>query len=368
MAEELQALKDLVAQLREDNERLRQEQALSISTDAAVGAAANGAATNDPAPTGNGTAAASITERLVFIPRERKCPMFSGKSGQRLSEWLEEAQASMRVRHLEGIDKADFLYDHLEGEARDEIKYRPRADKRDPARIIAILKELYGCTDSYVALQEAFFSRRQQEGETLQEFSLDLMRLMAKVKGQAPDGMPNAEALLRDQFAEHVLDGALRRELKQMVRRQPTATLLEVRKEAMRWEREGLPSSMRGRSHSVPSALCIQYKVQGSPCDTPQTPPSSEVNDMKEMLKLQQEQLRCQQEQLQQITQSIAQLQRSSMRSRSPRNGPLICRRCQQPGHYASECDGVRVPSRPQASGPNSSSSSQVHRPSASGN
>lgn len=365
MAEELQALKELVAQLREDNEKLRREQA---SANAVVGGTSNGAATRDPTLTNSGAAALPIAERLVFIPRERACPMFGGKPGQRLSEWLEEAQASMRVRHLEGIDKADFLYDHLEGEAREEIKYRPRADQRDPVRIIAILKELYGCTDSYVALQEAFFSRRQQEGETLQEFSLGLMKLMAKVKGQAPDGMPNAETLLRDQFAEHVLDGALRRELKQMVRRQPTVTLLEVRGEAMRWEREGLPSSMRGRSHSVPSAIGIQYQVQGKPCDLPQAPPSSEVSDMKEMLKLQQEQLRCQQEQLQQLTQSIAQLQRSSMRSRSPRNGPLICRRCQQPGHFASECDGVRVPPRPQASGLNSPSGSQVSRNSASGN
>lgn len=151
-------------------------------------------------------------------------------------------------------------------------------------------------------MQEAFFSRKQQEGETLQEFSLALMSLMAKVKGQAPDGMPNAEALLRDQFNEYVLDGALRRELKQMVRRQPMATLLEVRREAMRWEREGLPGGMRGRSHSVPSTIGIQYRVQGSPHDPPRTPPPSEVSEIKEMLKLQQEQLRRQQEQLQQLT------------------------------------------------------------------
>lgn len=288
---------------------------------------------------------------MVFIPRERTCPIFSGKSGQRLSEWLEEAQASMRVRHLAANDQADFLYDHLEGEARDKIKYRPSIDRRDPARIIEILRELYGCTDSYVVFQEAFFSRKQQEGETLQEFSLALMSLMAKVKGQAPDGMPNAEALLRDQFNEYVLDGALRRELKQMVRRQPMATLLEVRREAMRWEREGLPGGMRGRSHSVPSAIGIQYRVQGSPHDPPRTPPPSEVSEIKEMLKLQQEQLRRQQEQLQQLTQNLVHLQRPDMRGRSSRNGPLICRRCQQPGHFASECDGVRVSSRSQSLG-----------------
>lgn len=39
----------------------------------------------------------------------------------------------------------------------------------------------------------------------LQEFSLALMALMAQVEQHAPGGMPNADALLRDQFIKHVL-------------------------------------------------------------------------------------------------------------------------------------------------------------------
>ena len=92
--------------------------------------------------------------------------------------------------------------------------------------MFTILRELYGCAQSYVTLQQAFFSRHQLEGETLQEFSLALMALMAQVEQHAPHGMPNADVLLRDQFIEHVLDSSLRRELKQLVRRQPTATFV----------------------------------------------------------------------------------------------------------------------------------------------
>ena len=136
-----------------------------------------------------------------------------------LTEWLEEAQACMRARHLSTSEQAFFLFDHLEGEAREEIKYRSVVEKEDSAKIISVLQELYGCSKSYVALQEAFFSRRQQEGETLHEFSLALLSLMESVKRSAPGGMTNADVLLRDQFVEHVLDGALRRELKQLVRR-----------------------------------------------------------------------------------------------------------------------------------------------------
>ncbi|TWW73497.1 Retrovirus-related Pol polyprotein from transposon 412 [Takifugu flavidus] len=121
-----------------------------------------------------------------------------------------------------------------------------------------------GPSDQPSDSSEAFFSRRQQDGETLHEFSLALMSLMAPVRERAPYGMANAEDLLRDQFVEHVQDGALRRELMQYVRRQPTATLLDVRSEAIRWEREGLPGGSRGRSQSVPSAFGLQYGVQGS--------------------------------------------------------------------------------------------------------
>lgn len=139
-----------------------------------------------------------VTERLVYVPKERKCPVFRGNHGISIIEWEEEAWACMRARHLTPLDQAFFLYDHLESEAKDEIKYRPREDREDPVKIIEILQDLYGCSQSYIAMQENFFSRKQQEGETLQEFSLALMSLMEKVINSARSGMPNSNVLLRD--------------------------------------------------------------------------------------------------------------------------------------------------------------------------
>lgn len=326
MNEDIQGMQELIARLRAENEHLCQQQAGTSTTFPTV----------STPPTGP-----SVMDRLVFVPRDRKCPMFRGKSGIGLNEWLEEANACMRARQLSQADKAFFLFDHLEGEAKEEFRYRTSTERSNPDSVISILKELYGCTDSYISLQEAFFSRKQQEGETLQEFSLVLLRLMEKVKECAPTNVLNSDVLLRDQFIEHVLDGSLRRELKQFVRLTPTATLLEVRAEAMRWEREGLPSCARGRSHSVPS-LSFQYAVQGYP------PASiSSESGLREVRQL----LAQQQEQLDQLTQSIASLRNACPPSLLPRNGPLICRRCQQSGHYAWECDGVRVPPRSQSQG-----------------
>lgn len=108
--------------------------------------------------------------------------------------------------------------------------------------------------------------------------------------------------------------------------------------EAIRWEREGLPGGVGGRSHSVPSVMGLQYGVQGTP---PIAKPShaGELCEVKEMLMLQQEQLN-------RLSDTLAQLQTSQQPHHPPYRGPVICRQCQQPGHFARECEAGRVPPR----------------------
>lgn len=331
MDEEVQQLRDMVAQLKADNERLRQERAVPPAdpppADPPVGPVPIGASDN------------VTTERFVFVPRDRKCPSFRGNTGIRFDEWEEEVQACMRARHLSSADQAFFLFDHLEGEAREEIKYRSVDERSDPRKIVTILRELYGCSQSHVSLQEAFFSRKQQEGESLLEFSLALMNLMGKIRQVSPQAILNSEIMLRDQFVEYVLDGGLSRTLKQLVWCQLSATLLDVRGEALRWERDGMPSTMRGRSQSVPFAHGIQYGVQGNKHPSPSNPvPNPEMVELKEILKRQQEQLDL-------LTRSVDLLQTTRPRTRTFQ-GPIICRRCQEPGHYARDCEGRRAAPR----------------------
>ncbi len=341
MDNELQEMRELVAQLRTDNERLRQDRVMTEQLD--PGAAST--STARPVASGSTDTGAGMVERFMFIPRDRRCPNFNGRSGIGIDEWVEEARACMRIRNMTSAEQAFFLYDHLEGEARDEIKYRASADKNDPEKIILALREIYGCAESYIALQETFFSQRQQEGETLLEFSLALLSLFEKVKSQSPHVISNGDVTVRDQFVECVSYNALHRELKQLIRRQPTVTLLGVRGEAIRWEREGMPGGIRGRSQSVPSLSGIQYEVRGSAgLVSVQGSQASELSELREMLHQQQQQI-------DQLTQTIAHNQNIFPRGRASRPFQLICRRCQQPGHFARECDRERQSPRP-PSGP----------------
>ena len=82
MADEVQRLRDLVSQLEADNEQLLQERAAFRDVPGGAAAGPSGSVSHAPS-----ASAAPVMERLVVVPRDRKCPMFSGKTGLGIAEW-----------------------------------------------------------------------------------------------------------------------------------------------------------------------------------------------------------------------------------------------------------------------------------------
>lgn len=318
---ELQQLQDRLEQLQAENQRLL-------------------SARNDGAQSGQ-------REQILYFPRERRCPKFSGATvGGVLSveEWVEEAESCIRSKHMSNYEKALFLYDHLEGEARNEIKYRPTATRENPVEIVRVLKEVYGCTKSYVLLQQRFFDRKQKEGESLFEFSHALMELMEKIKLSKGDCIANPDLVLRDQFCENVNDSTLRRELKRLVRDNEGWTILDVRREATRWVEEGQTGRDRGH-RAVARNNEVQYTSQ---CEATLTQ-TSELAELKDLVLKQQAQIDLLVKHLGQphAGYSAPQPYRGVRYRRAP-DGRPICVKCEQPGHIARYCQAPRpLTSRP---------------------
>lgn len=104
MEAELQEMRELVAQLKADNERLRQERApVELLDPGAASSSVSRPVTPSSVDPNVGT-----IERFVFIPRERHCPKFNGRSGVGIEEWVEEAQACMRMRTMTLLNKLSF--------------------------------------------------------------------------------------------------------------------------------------------------------------------------------------------------------------------------------------------------------------------
>ncbi len=89
METELQELRDLVQQLRTDNQRLSETQTAPIRTESSNAV---------PEIPRSSSQSNGSHDRFVYVPRERKCPVFRGTVGIGIAEWVDEVRASMRAR------------------------------------------------------------------------------------------------------------------------------------------------------------------------------------------------------------------------------------------------------------------------------
>lgn len=119
-----------------------------------------------------------------------------------------------------------------------------------------------------------------------------------------------------------------------------------------------MPGGAHHRSQSVPFFFVpvMWYGVQGGSSLDVCSALLFELSELRDLLK-------SQQSQLDQLSKSVARLQMVAKCSQAPQTrhspysqnpssygNPIICRRYQQPGHFAREHDGERVPTHPPSS------------------
>lgn len=282
-----------------------------------------------------GTATAPQQTPVIFVQQDRKLPIFSGKvdgnESCTLDEWIEQIRHFAQMRGTTEKEKARIVFDHLEGAARTEIKFLPAGERECMDSIFKVLKDVYGCMHSHIALQRRFYNRRQQEGESLIDFShslMDLMDLISKSDAQAASAAAAKD--LRDQFCDGVRDQSLKIRLKDLINANPTWTIREARAEATRWMALcGSQSKHKTNEYSSTSNETV------ASCDSVMSG-SSQYNELMSLLKAQQAQLDLVMKAL--APQSLPPPRTRYSKPRRTADGKPICFRCEKPGHIARNC------------------------------
>ena len=271
-------------------------------------------------------------DRVIYVPSERKLRSLSGhpKTDKDLSvsEWIEEAENLFRARFMTPQQKADFIYTHLEGNAREEIKYQGPAVRNDPQAIFNVLLKVFGETGDSVSLnqlQKSFFSRQQNSNETLREYSYALLKIVDKIILKSPIVSRDRNAMLISQFSENVKDSMLRRELKRRIRESPELDFFELREDAIRWSEDDTPKAKpKFRSYEVEAETKAQLY----------SPPTLDPNitELVSVVKTQQKQ----------IDDLLATMKTLHDEQTQRRRQSFTCYNCHKPGHYARNCSAPK--------------------------
>ena len=76
-------------------------------------------------------------QKVVFTPKQRKLEKYSGRPGEtdaNVYEFVEEFQRVLRTRPTSTEEQVDFLTSHLQGAAREKVRYRSPEEKNTPQK------------------------------------------------------------------------------------------------------------------------------------------------------------------------------------------------------------------------------------------
>ena len=181
-----------------------------------------------------GTFLSKKQSETTYVSKERKIKTFSGRpkldTDLSIDDWIDEITLVFQSRRYTDGEKIDLIYSHLEGEARDELKFRPNI-RRDPELMLNCLRNAFGDHDSVTILQKHFFERVQGKDESIRQYSYALLDLFQKVVKK--DDSVFSEKTLSEQFAQNLYDPYIRKEIKKIFRSRPQISFFELRDECI---------------------------------------------------------------------------------------------------------------------------------------
>ena len=73
----------------------------------------------------------SKTPTFLLMPSQKKLPTFSGLAEGKLEDWILDMITAVESRPLSKVEKVDFVFQHLSGPARNEVKFRGKKLKHN---------------------------------------------------------------------------------------------------------------------------------------------------------------------------------------------------------------------------------------------
>lgn len=179
--------------------------------------------------------ALQLQPRTVLITRERKLQKLCGRpktdSDPDVSDWVSDIR--QHIIDLDESQKIDTILGFLGGEAKTEVKLYPKEERSTAEDILNIISTLYKDVDNLATLHKDFYDRLQKKDETLQSYSLALMKLREKIHKKSPNAVD--DTALRTRFIEGVMDQGLKRDLRKLARDHEKATFVEFRRLVLDW-------------------------------------------------------------------------------------------------------------------------------------
>lgn len=297
-------------------------------------------------------AATSKSTPPVYIKSERKLPKLAGRPVKDSDPDVEDWVTDMRD-HIVNIptndEKIEFVLDHLTGNAKTEIRMRPSDMKKTADDILKIVEETFKIQDNLAQLRHKFYEREQTENESLETYSLSLMKLMHSINKKEGGDSSNNEKILTEKFIDGVRDYQLKRELRRFSMENPSMPFIEFRGRGLLWVDDRQPNSSKS------AASINKVSIE-------ETTPEFQSNDILEVIKKQQELLEKQQKQIDFLTQMVPRQQfhyrgrgihsdRGRSRGRGyrrslGRSNTITCYHCHEEGHKKPDCPKLSATAR----------------------
>ena len=274
-----------------------------------------------------------VIEKQTFIPETRKLKTFCGrpmsKSDVSIDDWIDEIEIVFSARKYTDLQKVDLIYSHLEGQAKEEVKFRPDI-RQDPYAILDCLRSAFGNPESVTSLQQKFFERNQQDSETIRHYSYALLELYQNVVRKDSSVFPNKHLTLCEKFDNGLRDSSLRKEAKKLLRIKPTE-FHTFRDEIIVFSEEEETADNTIATSTKPNTTNDQHNLNTQTTDSPTTD---------QLLKI----IEAQQKQVDSLTGLIRDCG-TSQQTRENRNysrSPPLCYQCGRVGHIQRNCRSTK--------------------------